>query len=43
MDFAINARAEGRVLVPWESRNYPNITSQQSLGTSLGVFSFRSV
>jgi hypothetical protein len=30
MDFAINARAEGRVLVPWEYRNYPNITRQES-------------
>ncbi|THH19546.1 hypothetical protein EW146_g1646 [Bondarzewia mesenterica] len=31
MDFAVNARAEGRVLVPWENREYPNIT-QDSAG-----------
>lgn len=39
MDFAINARAEGRVLVPWEYRNYPNITSQSPLGGMLGHIS----
>lgn len=38
MDFAINARAEGRVLVPWEYRNYPNITRQESPGISCGFF-----
>ncbi len=43
MDFAINARAEGRVLVPWEYSNYPNITRQSSLGTPSGVFSLRDV
>jgi hypothetical protein len=30
MDFAINGRAEGRVLVPWEHRQYPNTTVQDS-------------
>ncbi|KAF9462250.1 hypothetical protein BDZ94DRAFT_1166281 [Collybia nuda] len=30
MDFPINAKAEGRVLVPWEHRNYPNMTLQDS-------------
>ncbi|EJD51828.1 hypothetical protein AURDEDRAFT_56215 [Auricularia subglabra TFB-10046 SS5] len=34
MDFPINAKAEGRVLVPWEHVNYPNTTSQD---TSAGV------
>jgi hypothetical protein len=26
MDFPINAKAEGRVVVPWEHKNYPNTT-----------------
>ncbi|KAG8859740.1 capsule-associated protein CAP1 [Tulasnella sp. 330] len=30
MDFPINAKAEGRILVPWEHRNYPNTTKQDS-------------
>ncbi|PPQ79009.1 hypothetical protein CVT25_002318 [Psilocybe cyanescens] len=30
MDFPINAKAEGRVLVPWEHRTYPNLTLQDS-------------
>ncbi|KAF9555502.1 hypothetical protein CPC08DRAFT_642752 [Agrocybe pediades] len=30
MDFPINAKAEGRVLVPWEHRKYPNLTMQDS-------------
>ncbi|KAG6853198.1 hypothetical protein C0991_006187, partial [Blastosporella zonata] len=30
MDFPINAKAEGRVLVPWEHRKYPNLTHQDS-------------
>ncbi|KAF8905928.1 hypothetical protein CPB84DRAFT_1813928 [Gymnopilus junonius] len=34
MDFPINAKAEGRVLIPWEHRTYPNLTVQDS---SLGV------
>ncbi|KAG8978212.1 capsule-associated protein CAP1, partial [Tulasnella sp. 427] len=34
MDFPINAKAEGRILVPWENRKYPNTTKQDS---SLGV------
>ncbi|KAF8965814.1 capsular associated protein [Flammula alnicola] len=34
MDFPINAKAEGRVLVPWEHRMYPNLTEQDS---SVGV------
>lgn len=42
MNFAINARAEGRVLVPWENRNYPNITRQQPPGISSGFFSLQS-
>ncbi|KAI0031776.1 hypothetical protein K488DRAFT_78886 [Vararia minispora EC-137] len=27
MDFVINARSEGRVLVPWENQKYPNIST----------------
>ncbi|KAH7106860.1 hypothetical protein BKA62DRAFT_740679 [Auriculariales sp. MPI-PUGE-AT-0066] len=34
LDFPINAKAEGRVLVPWEHVTYPNTTSQD---TSEGV------
>lgn len=34
MDFAINAKAEGRVLVPWEHQMFPNLTVQDS---SLGI------
>jgi hypothetical protein len=30
MDFAINAKAEGRVLVSWEHQTYPNSTLQDS-------------
>ncbi|KAF9045185.1 hypothetical protein BJ165DRAFT_1347037 [Panaeolus papilionaceus] len=30
MDFPINAKAEGRVLVPWEHQRYPNLTVQDS-------------
>ncbi|KAG5640782.1 hypothetical protein DXG03_007199 [Asterophora parasitica] len=30
MYFPINAKAEGRVLVPWEHRKYPNLTLQDS-------------
>jgi hypothetical protein len=26
MDFTINAKAEGRVVVPWEHVAYPNLT-----------------
>lgn len=32
MDFPINAKAEGRILVPWEHVNYPNMTKQDSTG-----------
>ncbi|TDL27904.1 glycosyltransferase family 90 protein [Rickenella mellea] len=34
MDFPINAKAEGRVLVPWEHRQFPNMTEQNS---SVGI------
>lgn len=32
MDFPINAKAEGRILVPWENNKYPNTTKQDSSG-----------
>jgi hypothetical protein len=32
MDFPINSRAEGRVLVPWEHRRFPNLTLEDSSG-----------
>ncbi len=38
MDFPINALAEGRVLVPWEHRMYPNTTSQDSSGKCYILF-----
>ena len=34
MDFPVNAKAEGRVVVPWEHRAYPNMTVQDS---SIGI------
>ena len=30
MDFPINAMAEGRILVPWEHRQYPNLTEGEN-------------
>ncbi|KAJ8496895.1 hypothetical protein ONZ45_g12270 [Pleurotus djamor] len=30
LDFPINAKAEGRVLVPWEHQRYPNLTKEDS-------------
>ncbi|KZT26069.1 glycosyltransferase family 90 protein [Neolentinus lepideus HHB14362 ss-1] len=32
LDFPINAKAEGRILVPWEHQKYPNLTTQDSSG-----------
>ncbi|TFK29423.1 capsular associated protein [Coprinopsis marcescibilis] len=32
MDFPINAKAEGRVLIPWEHQQYRNLTKQDSSG-----------
>lgn len=32
MHFAINSKAEGRILVPWEHRQFPNMTLQDSSG-----------
>ncbi|KAG1730274.1 glycosyltransferase family 90 protein [Suillus paluster] len=32
MYFAINSKAEGRILVPWEHRQFPNMTLQDSSG-----------
>ncbi|KAF7973084.1 hypothetical protein HWV62_16284 [Athelia sp. TMB] len=29
MDFPVNTKSEGRILVPWELRKYPNITEQE--------------
>ncbi|KIM53983.1 glycosyltransferase family 90 protein [Scleroderma citrinum Foug A] len=31
MDFPINAKAEGRVLVPWENQQYSNLTFESSV------------
>jgi hypothetical protein len=30
MDVPVNAKAEGRILVPWEHQQYPNMTEQDS-------------
>ena len=38
MDFPINAKAEGRVLVPWEHRSYPNLTVQNSSGEDIPCY-----
>ncbi|TFK52833.1 glycosyltransferase family 90 protein [Heliocybe sulcata] len=32
LDFPVNAKAEGRILVPWEHQKYPNLTVQDSSG-----------
>lgn len=32
MQFAINSKAESRILVPWEHRQFPNMTLQDSSG-----------
>jgi hypothetical protein len=34
MDVPVNAKAEGRILVPWEHQQYPNLTSS---ATEVGV------
>ena len=38
MDFPINTKAEGRVLVPWEHQKFPNLTIQDSSGTFVCPF-----
>lgn len=40
MDFPINAKAEGRILVPWEHRTFPNISQQDSSGAQYNVVTF---
>lgn len=32
MDFPINGKAEGRILIPWEHTQYPNLTIQDTSG-----------
>lgn len=32
MDFPINGKAEGRILIPWEHKQYPNLTVQDTSG-----------
>ncbi|KAJ7489099.1 capsular associated protein [Mycena latifolia] len=39
MDFPINAKAEGRVIVPWEHRAYPNLTQPADELLNLTTFS----
>lgn len=42
MDFPINEKAEGRILVPWEQNKYANLTVDSS-STSCTSASLRSV
>ena len=35
MNFPVKSMAEGRVLVPWEHKKYPNLTVQYTEGLSL--------
>ncbi|GBE83480.1 capsular associated protein [Sparassis latifolia] len=39
LDFPINAMAEGRILVPWEQRAFPNETSDSILAELSGMYS----
>jgi len=32
MDFPINGKAEGRILIPWEHKQFPNLTVQDTSG-----------
>ena len=43
MDFPVNAKAEGRVLIPWEHRAFPNLTLQDSSGMYLPAHSGTSL
>jgi hypothetical protein len=38
LDFPVNTKAEGRILVPWERRQHPNLTSQGNFGYYSGDF-----
>ena len=40
MDFPINTKAEGRVLVPWEHQMFPNLTIQDSSGMPVVLSSY---
>lgn len=42
MDFPINGKAEGRILVPWEHKQYPNLTVQDTSGMHASLF-FKSL
>ncbi|PSS34204.1 hypothetical protein PHLCEN_2v1754 [Hermanssonia centrifuga] len=39
LDFPINAMAEGRILVPWEHRQYPNLTEGSVVAQLSGKYS----
>ncbi|KAJ3551772.1 hypothetical protein NM688_g4516 [Phlebia brevispora] len=39
MDFPVNAMAEGRILVPWEHRRYPNLTEGSVAAQLSGQYS----
>lgn len=32
MDFPINGKAEGRILIPWEHKKYPSLSVQDTSG-----------
>ena len=38
MDFPINGKAEGRILIPWEHKEYPSLTVQDTSGESTHAF-----
>ena len=38
MDFPINGKAEGRILIPWEHKQYPELAVQDTSGKSLPYF-----
>lgn len=35
MDFPINGKAEGRILIPWEHKEYPELSVQDTSGRFL--------
>ncbi|KAH7908545.1 glycosyltransferase family 90 protein [Hygrophoropsis aurantiaca] len=37
MDLPINGKAEGRILIPWEHQNYPNITQHNTSESLVGA------
>lgn len=40
MDFPINGKAEGRILIPWEHREYPELTVQDSSSKNNNLYNY---